>query len=40
MRSKKNPKADLNKKMLPQAPTIYKIENGKLIEKNLKALKY
>ena len=27
--------ADLNKRMLPQAPTIYKIENGKLIEKNL-----
>ena len=26
---------DLNKRMLPQAPTIYKIENGKLIEKNL-----
>jgi len=27
--------ADLNKRMLPQAPTIYKIVNGKLIEKNL-----
>ena len=27
--------ADLNKKMLPQAPTIYKIENGKIIKKNL-----
>jgi len=26
---------DLNKRMLPQAPTIYKVENGKLIEKNL-----
>ena len=27
--------ADLNKRMLTQAPTIYKIVNGKLIEKNL-----
>ena len=27
--------ADLNKRMLPQAPKIYKIKNGELIEKNL-----
>ena len=26
---------DLNKRMLPQAPIIYKVEDGKLIEKNL-----
>ena len=26
---------DLNKRMLPQAPTIYKVEGNKLIEKNL-----
>ena len=27
--------ADLNKKMLPQAPKIYKVEDGKIIQKNL-----